>query len=101
MIAAVKKYHAEIGSILFVGGENFGLITFNELGDYERFRSNSSCAAGTGSFLDQQAKRLNLKSIETLSSVAFCNQSNTPKIATRCAVFAKTDLIHASRKVIP
>ena len=98
MIAAVKKYHAEIGSILFVGGENFGLITFNELGDYERFRSNSSCAAGTGSFLDQQAKRLNLKSIETLSSVAFCNQSNTPKIATRCAVFAKTDLIHAQQE---
>lgn len=64
MIAAVKKYHAEVGSILFVGGENFGLITFNKQGDYERFRSNSSCAAGTGSFLDQQAKRLNLKSID-------------------------------------
>ncbi len=98
MIAAVKKYHDEVGSILFVGGENFGLITFNQQGDYERFRSNSSCAAGTGSFLDQQAKRLNLKSIETLSTVAFCNQSNTPKIATRCAVFAKTDLIHAQQE---
>ena len=98
MIAAVKKYHDDVGSILFVGGENFGLITFNKQGDYERFRSNSSCAAGTGSFLDQQAKRLNLKSIETLSTVAFCNQSNTPKIATRCAVFAKTDLIHAQQE---
>ncbi|MFO7569603.1 MAG: acyl-CoA dehydratase activase [Smithellaceae bacterium] len=98
MIAAVKKYHEGVGSILFVGGENFGLITFNEKGDYERFRSSSSCAAGTGSFLDQQAKRLNLKSIETLSTVAFCNQSNTPKIATRCAVFAKTDLIHAQQE---
>jgi len=98
MIAAVKKYHTEVGGILFVGGENFGLITFNKQGDYERFRSNSSCAAGTGSFLDQQAKRLNLKSIETLSTVAFCNQSNTPKIATRCAVFAKTDLIHAQQE---
>ncbi len=98
MIAAVKKYHAGAGSILFIGGENFGLITFNKEGGYERFRSNSSCAAGTGSFLDQQAKRLNLKSIETLTTVAFCNQSNTPKIATRCAVFAKTDLIHAQQE---
>lgn len=98
MIAAVKKYHDTVGSILFVGGENFGLITFNKQGDYERFRSNSSCAAGTGSFLDQQAKRLNLKSIETLSTVAFCNQGATPKIATRCAVFAKTDLIHAQQE---
>jgi predicted CoA-substrate-specific enzyme activase len=98
MIAAVKKHHQDVGSILFVGGENFGLITFNEQGDYEKFRSNSSCAAGTGSFLDQQAKRLNLKCIETLSTVAFCNQSATPKIATRCAVFAKTDLIHAQQE---
>jgi predicted CoA-substrate-specific enzyme activase len=98
IIAAVKQYHREVGSILFVGGENFGLITFNEQGDYERYRSNSSCAAGTGSFLDQQARRLNLKSIDTLSTIAFCNQESTPKIATRCAVFAKTDLIHAQQE---
>ena len=98
IIAAVKKYHREVGSILFVGGENFGLITFTDQGDYERYRSNSSCAAGTGSFLDQQAKRLNLKSIDTLSSIAFCNRETSPKIATRCAVFAKTDLIHAQQE---
>jgi len=98
IIAAVKKYHREVGSILFVGGENFGLITFTDQGDYESYRSNSSCAAGTGSFLDQQAKRLNLKSIDTLSSIAFCNRETSPKIATRCAVFAKTDLIHAQQE---
>jgi predicted CoA-substrate-specific enzyme activase len=98
MIAAVKKYHAAVGSILFVGGENFGLITFTEQGDYDRYRANSSCAAGTGSFLDQQARRLNLKSIDMLSMIAFCNKENPPKIATRCAVFAKTDLIHAQQE---
>ncbi len=98
IIAAARHYHRDVGSILFVGGENFGLITFNELGEYERYRANTSCAAGTGSFLDQQAKRLNLKSIETLSTIAFCNKENPPKIATRCAVFAKTDLIHAQQE---
>ena len=98
MIAAVKHYHREVGSILYVGGENFGLITFNEDGDYERFRSNTSCAAGTGSFLDQQAQRLNLKSINILSTIAFCNKDNTPRIATRCSVFAKTDLTHAQQE---
>ncbi len=98
VIAAAKKYHPDAGSILFVGGENFGLITFTDEGDYDRYRSNTSCAAGTGSFLDQQAKRLNLRSIDTLSSVAFCNREPTPKIATRCAVFAKTDLIHAQQE---
>jgi predicted CoA-substrate-specific enzyme activase len=98
MIAAIKKYHPDVGSILFVGAENFGLITFNEQGEYERFHANSSCAAGTGSFLDQQAQRLNLKSIDKLSSIAFCNREYSPKIATRCAVFAKTDLIHAQQE---
>ena len=98
MIAAVRHFHRKVGSILFVGGEKFGLVTFNEEGDYERYRSNTSCAAGTGSFLDQQAIRLNLKSIDLLSEVAFCNQGSAPKIATRCAVFAKTDLIHAQQE---
>ena len=98
VIAAVKEFHPSVGSILFVGGENFGLITFNEKGEYESFRSNSGCAAGTGSFLDQQAKRLNLDSIESLSQIAFCSEGESPKIATRCAVFAKTDLIHAQQE---
>jgi predicted CoA-substrate-specific enzyme activase len=98
IIAAAKHYHREVGSILFIGGENFGLITFNDEGDYERYRSNTSCAAGTGSFLDQQAQRLNLKSIDMLSAVAFCNKDNVPKIATRCSVFAKTDLTHAQQE---
>ena len=40
---------------MFVGGENFGLITFNDEGDYERYRSNTSCAAGTGGFIEEQA----------------------------------------------
>ncbi len=99
MIAAVRHFHRKVGSILFVGGEKFGLVTFNEEGDYERYRSNTSCAAGTGSFLDQQAIRLNLKSIDLLSEVAFCNQGSAPKIATRCAVFAKTDPSMPSRRV--
>ncbi len=98
VIAAVKSFHPQVGSILFVGAENFGLITFSAQGDYESYRSNTSCAAGTGSFLDQQAKRLNISSIDMLSRIAFCDQGNTMKIATRCAVFAKTDLIHAQQQ---
>jgi hypothetical protein len=58
----------------------------------------TSCAAGTGSFLDQQARRLNLQTAEALSRRAICNRGNIPKIATRCAVFAKTDLVHAQQE---
>ncbi|MEW6088313.1 MAG: acyl-CoA dehydratase activase [bacterium] len=98
LITAVKKYHPGARTILNVGGENFGLITFNEQGEYESYKTNSTCAAGTGSFLDQQVSRLKLESIEKLSETAFSNKNIIPPIASRCAVFAKTDLIHCQQE---
>jgi activator of 2-hydroxyglutaryl-CoA dehydratase len=53
---------------------------------------NTVCAAGTGSFLDHQASRLNM-SIEELSRQALLG--NTPvHIAGRCTVFAESDMVH-------
>ena len=98
IIAACRHFHQEIGSILLVGGEKFGLIKFDADGNYLQFKSNTSCAAGTGSFLDQQAARLNLGGIAQLSEIAFNNRGEIPKIASRCAVFAKTDLVHAQQE---
>jgi len=98
IMEAARHFHPEIGSILVVGGEAFGLIGFDGNGKYRSFRTNTSCAAGTGSFLDQQARRLNLESAEALSRQASCNRGNVPKMASRCAVFAKTDLVHAQQE---
>jgi predicted CoA-substrate-specific enzyme activase len=42
--------------------------------------------------------RLNLESIEQLADLSFYNKMLTPPIASRCAVFAKTDLIHAQQE---
>lgn len=98
LIRGVKEINPEIRTILYVGGEKFGLIEFDETGAYRRFKANSSCAAGTGSFLDQQAKRLSLSGIAEFCDVSFSNTGSIPKIASRCAVFAKTDLIHAQQE---
>lgn len=98
MISAAKALHQSIGSLLIVGGEKFGLVLFDEKEQYRKFKSNSSCAAGTGSFLDQQAKRLNLKNISEFGMLAEKNKNDFPKIASRCSVFAKTDLIHAQQE---
>jgi predicted CoA-substrate-specific enzyme activase len=98
VITAAKHFHNNVGSILIVGAEKFGLIRLDQHGNYLNFKCNTSCAAGTGSFLDQQAARLNLAGIEALSSMAFSNQGIVPKIASRCAVFAKTDLAHAQQE---
>ena len=98
IIQGVKSLYANFRSILSVGGEKFSLIEFDENGNYKNLRSNTSCAAGTGGFLDQQAKRLNLTDSAQLSSKALTNSGDIPKIASRCSVFAKTDIIHAQQE---
>jgi predicted CoA-substrate-specific enzyme activase len=97
-ITAARRYHGKIGSLLVVGGERFGLIRFDRDGAYRTLKGNSTCAAGTGSFLDQQAGRLGLADSAELSRIALTNAGEPPKIASRCSVFAKTDLIHAQQE---
>ncbi|HLF35002.1 MAG TPA: acyl-CoA dehydratase activase, partial [Cyclobacteriaceae bacterium] len=97
-ITAAKNFHPELRSLLIIGGEKFGFATFDKNGEYMSFKSNTSCAAGTGNFLDQQVERLNLKNIEEFCELALKNRGGFPKIASRCAVFAKTDLIHAQQE---
>ena len=98
IITAVKHFHKNVGSLLLVGGEKFSLTIFDKNGNYKSYKTNTSCAAGTGSFLDQQSGRLNLENIQQLSKIAYNNTEKIPKIASRCAVFAKTDLIHAQQE---
>ncbi len=55
----------------------------------------NTCAPRAGSFLDQQAHRLGY-SIEDFSQLAL-KSTTAPRVAGRCSVFAKTDMIHCSR----
>jgi predicted CoA-substrate-specific enzyme activase len=98
LIDGLHRDHRETGSILTVGAETFGLILFDRKNRYQKFISNSSCAAGTGAFLDQQAVRLGLTDSAKLSELALAYEGDPPRIATRCAVFAKTDLIHCQQQ---
>jgi len=98
LIDGVKFLIGNVGSVFTIGGETFGLILFDQNGHYQKYISNSSCAAGTGAFLDQQAERLGFSGSAKLSRLADQFEGDPPKIATRCAVFAKTDLIHCQQQ---
>lgn len=63
------------------------------------FAMNTVCAAGTGSFLDQQASRLNI-SIQDFGSAALKSQQAV-RIAGRCGVFAESDMIHKQQMGYP
>jgi predicted CoA-substrate-specific enzyme activase len=78
-------------TVLEIGGQDSKIIILRN-GVVSDFAMNTVCAAGTGSFLDQQASRLNIP-IEEFGSNAL--KAGTPvRIAGRCAVFAESDMIH-------
>lgn len=80
-----------VRTILEIGGQDSKIILLRD-GLVTDFAMNTVCAAGTGSFLDQQAARLGMK-IEDLGPIAL--QSHSPvRIAGRCTVFAESDMIH-------
>ena len=95
---STKRFYPEIRTIIEMGGEDSKLIILED-GKVKEFAMNSVCAAGTGSFLDQQAERLRL-SIEEFSENALKSE-NPPRIAGRCSVFAKSDMIHLQQIATP
>lgn len=81
-------------TILEIGGQDSKIILINN-GIITDYAMNTLCAAGTGSFLSSQAKRLNVD-INDFGNLAL--KSNNPvKIAARCTVFAESDLIHKAQ----
>ncbi|MBN1551534.1 hypothetical protein JW979_08695 [bacterium] len=98
LVEGVAEIYLAAAGILTIGGETFGLIVFDQEGRYRKYISNSSCAAGTGSFLDQQASRLGLSGSHELDRLAAAYVAAPPHIATRCSVFAKTDLVHLQQQ---
>jgi len=91
---AFNHLYPDIRSVIDIGGEDSKLIIFEDEAKAGRlkikdFSMNALCAAGTGSFLDQQASRLRF-TIEEFSEVAL-KSKNPPRIAGRCTVFAKSD----------
>ncbi|HSW61195.1 MAG TPA: acyl-CoA dehydratase activase, partial [bacterium] len=77
------------GAIIDIGASSLTkyVIKNNEISDIS---SNSLCAAGTGLFLEEQAERLGID----LEKATALHIDNPPNIASRCTVFAKSDLIH-------
>lgn len=80
-----------VQTVLEIGGQDSKLIILRN-GVVTDFAMNTVCAAGTGSFLDQQANRLGLP-IEEFGQLALRAKSPV-RIAGRCTVFAESDMIH-------
>ena len=102
---ATMTMYPEVRTIIEVGGEDSKLILLEEDPKTGRLRlkdfgMNTLCAAGTGSFLDQQASRLGIN-IEGEWGEMALKSVHVPRIAGRCSVFAKSDMIHLQQEGTP
>jgi predicted CoA-substrate-specific enzyme activase len=91
----VGTFYPEVRTIFELGGESSKYIRL-EAGGIQDYDRSGECAAGTGSFLDQQALRMQY-SVEEVGGLV-CTAGCAARIAGRCSVFAKSDMIHAQQK---
>ena len=91
----VRLLAPEAGCIMEIGSQSSRFITGLDQ-KAPRFAVNEHCAGGTGSFFEDQMSRLDLD-IENYSTLAEQAQS-IPRLSGRCAVFAKTDIIHRQQE---
>ncbi|MBK8806381.1 MAG: 2-hydroxyacyl-CoA dehydratase [Bacteroidales bacterium] len=93
----IKTHYPEVKTLIDIGGED-GKIIYFEKDKLPDMRMNGSCAGGTGAFIDQMAVLLNVN-VENLNDLA-AQATNIYPIASRCGVFAKTDVQNLlSRKI--
>ena len=94
----VQRLYPSVKTLIDIGGEDSKMIFFsrNRMPD---IRMNGSCAGGTGAFIDQMATLLN---VETAGlSLLAAQHGNIYPIASRCGVFAKTDIQNLISRKIP
>ncbi len=102
--AGVQRVDHRVRTIIEIGGQDSKFICIEPAPDggkprFPVFRMNEICAAGTGAFLDEQAGRLGIP-VESFGPIAL-QSANPAPIAGRCAVFAKTDMIHKAQEGVP
>jgi predicted CoA-substrate-specific enzyme activase len=87
---AAIDYDPTVDTIFEIGGQDSKYISI-ENGVVVDFEMNKVCAAGTGSFLEEQAEKLNIKIIEEFGKTALSSESPV-KLGDRCTVFMESDL---------
>jgi predicted CoA-substrate-specific enzyme activase len=97
-VEAVNRFYPDTGTLIDLGGEDAKMIFFSP-GRQPDIRMNGSCAGGTGAFIDQMADLMNM-SVDHLGQAAFRHETVYP-VASRCGVFAKTDVQNLISRNIP
>lgn len=94
----IRTGYPDVTSLIDIGGEDTKMIFFRD-GCPPDIRMNGNCAGGTGAFIDQMAGLIDVN-ITDFDSLARKSENIYP-VASRCGVFAKTDVQNLIARKIP
>lgn len=97
-VEVVNTYYPDVRTMIDLGGEDAKMVFFRP-GKQPDIRMNGSCAGGTGAFIDQMADLMHIP-IEELGDKAYNFEKIYP-VASRCGVFAKTDVQNLICRNVP
>jgi len=87
----VREVLPDARTIIDIGGQDSKIIALDEAGKLLDFAMNDRCAAGTGSFVELVAAKLNM-SVDEMSQAALTSRTGV-EITSMCAVFAESEII--------
>ncbi|MEK6528666.1 MAG: acyl-CoA dehydratase activase, partial [Nitrospirota bacterium] len=96
---AAVEIDPEVDTIFEIGGQDSKYISLKD-GIIVDFEMNKACAAGTGSFLEEQAEKLDISINEEFSCLAF-KSLNPSSLGERCTVFMENSLLAKQQRGIP
>lgn len=99
LVKGVRALAPQAACVMQMGAQSGVFATGFASGAAPEFAMNESCAAGTGSFFEDQMQRLGLP-LNSYSDLVARAQS-VPRLSGRCSVFAKTDIIHRQQEGVP
>ena len=94
----VKPPDISCPAVVSAGGETFMVYVLNPSGQISNVLTGNKCASGTGEFLLQQLRRMDVSLEEAAEWAA---TENPYHVSGRCSVFCKSDCTHATNKGVP
>jgi predicted CoA-substrate-specific enzyme activase len=93
---AATHIDPDVDTIFEIGGQDSKYISLKD-GAIVDFEMNKVCAAGTGSFLEEQAEKLGISIKEEFGGLALKAPQPVP-LGERCTVFIESDLVHHQQR---
>ena len=93
---AAAAIDPEVDTIFEIGGQDSKYISLDN-GAIVDFMMNKVCAAGTGSFLEEQAEKLGISIRGEFGDLALAGK-NPVRLGERCTVFMESDLVHHQQR---